>query len=428
MVALNQQVDNLEKSVEQIVNRLDDLGRGIDGDVHYGESGASASFYETVDSDSVNVADLVKTARVNRGNTLPRGYKKRFGSFSEFLAEGMRGSDKFKSNYAACGEDLIKADIGLNTMTGEEGGMLVLPEFAPRIIEENYYNDLWNRIQRYTVGGNGMTFLKTRYNDRSDGKRGGGVRSHWRGEADSYTSSKPNFDDLSLKLKKLTVMVYITEEMLSDSSYVLEQYVSRMVREEFNFKTGLSVTRGNGSHQPLGYLNAPGTVTVAKEADQENNTIVAENVLNMYSRRRSTSSQSNGSGLVWTYNQNIEPQLNQMVLGGDNRLVYTPPGGLSGKPYATLMGLPMLPTEFNSPLGSRGDLALCDFDRIIGIEKGGINESMSPHVEFERDILAFKFSLRLDSRPVDDQPLKPFMSNGADYQSAFVVLADRKGG
>ena len=65
---------------------------------------------------------------------------------------------------------------------------------------------------------------------------------------------------------------------------------------------------------------------------------------------------------VWLINQDVEKQLHTMTVGTGSAatLAYLPPGGLSAKPYATLLGRPVLPVEWCHTLGTVGDIMLAD--------------------------------------------------------------------
>lgn len=392
---------------------------------------ATVSYFEQVNEPAYSPAQL-KSMQQNRLRHAIRvdelrqsGYASQFKSMADFLlavAEPERFDfhKRYQSTIDAL--DSARKSLGLNTYEGEHGASLVLPEFAPTIMERSADNDLWSRTDNYTVSGNSMTFPKWRETNRTNGNRAGGLMHFWRGEEQAYIKSSPAVDGTSLKVNKMTVLVYITEEMLADASYVLPQFVSKRVREEIAFGLGNSIVRGTGVGMPLGYLNAPATITVSKESGQTANTLVGANIIKMWARRDAAAGDAN---FAWYVNQEVEAALPTLELGttGNGQLVYMPAGGLSGSPYATLMGRPVIRTEFNSGLGTRGDIALVDLSRYITINKGGIVETASPHVEFLRDIIAYKFSIRVDGRPADDSPITPFQ--GTATQSAFVTLETR---
>ena len=44
----------------------------------------------------------------------------------------------------------------------------------------------------------------------------GGIQAFWTGEAEAITQSKPVLEDVTLRLKKLSCLVPVTEELMED--------------------------------------------------------------------------------------------------------------------------------------------------------------------------------------------------------------------
>lgn len=340
-----------------------------------------------------------------------------FGSFSDFCRAGFEGGHRFDTRY----QKHFAAVQGMSEGIGADGGYTVLPEFAGGIIDRVYSNDLWGRTDNYTVAGNNLTFLANAETSRANGSRHGGLRGYWLAEGGTFTSSKPTLREVSLKLVKLGVLVYLTEELISDSGVALQQYVARKAAEEFNFMIGDSLVNGTGVGQPKGILTAECLLSVAAEAGQLATTLQTENIVKMYSRFYAP----NMGSAVWLHNQDIGPELHLMTLGvGTGGVVtYMPPGGLSSSPYASLMGRPMVPTEFNATLGTQGDIILADLGQILSISKGGIAQAVSMHVQFLTDQLALRFVMRLNAQPWETAAITPY--KGSNTQSSFIVLDTR---
>ncbi len=409
-----------DERLDQLNDKLEKIGSSLSG-AHINRELGAVAYFEPTD-EVFTGAQLKSHVPERRMKRLPADYRERqFKSFGDFLRTGMKKEADFHAKYRKQAEAICKS-FGLNTYEGENGASLVLPEFSQEIIQREYGNDLFSRTNNFTVTGNTMVFPSVAGASRADGSRQGGVRGYWTGEEIAGTKSNPSFNTTQLRLKKLMIIVYATEELLEDNAYALEQWVGRAVRSEMDFMLGDAVFRGNGTTQPLGFLNAPGTVEVAAEGGQTADTIVTANILKMWSRRDASSQIGD---LVWLVNQECEPQLAQMVLGtgGNSALTYMPPGGLSSTPYATLQGRPVIATEFSSALGDKGDIALCDFSKMLSISKGGVNQAVSKEVEFLRDLTAYKFTIRVDARPQDSSAITPY--KGASTQSPFVVLAAR---
>lgn len=361
------------------------------------------------------------------------GYKPwgEFKNFSEFVREGLSNpkgvEDRLARHYdpitkTAKERGLVKAVQGMSESVGSDGGYTVMPEINTKIIDRVYGNNLWSRTDNYVVSGNSMTFMANAETSRANGSRHGGLRGYWVGEGADITKSKPTLREVSLKLVKLGVVVYLTDELIDDKGVALEQYVSRKVGEEFQFMIGDGLVNGTGVGQLLGMLNFPSLISQAAEAGQGADTILPENVVKMVSRFFAPNLPSS----LFLHNQDIQPQLDLMgvSVGTGGQLVYMPAGGLSSAPYGTLRGRPMQPTEFNSTLGDVGDLLLADMGQILTISKGGIMQAVSTHIEFLSDQTALRFTMRLNSSPWENAPITPYKGS-ANTQSNFVTLAAR---
>jgi HK97 family phage major capsid protein len=103
-----------------------------------------------------------------------------------------------------------------------------------------------------------------------------------------------------------------------------------------------------------------------------------------------------------------------------------PAGGLSGAPYATMFGRPVLAAEQCQALGTKGDIIFADLNNgYVLAEKGGIKSDMSIHVRFVNDESVFRFVLRVDGQPVRATPLTPYKGGASNSLSHFVTLDAR---
>ncbi len=113
-----------------------------------------------------------------------------------------------------------------------------------------------------------------------------------------------------------------------------------------------------------------------------------------------------------------------MAVGTGGVPVFMPAGGISGQPYNTLFGRPVIPIEQAATLGAAGDIIFADLaGGYILADKGGIKSDMSIHVGFTNDESTFRFVLRCDGQPVRATALTPY--KGSDTLSHFVVCAVR---
>ena len=103
--------------------------------------------------------------------------------------------------------------------------------------------------------------------------------------------------------------------------------------------------------------------------------------------------------------------------------MYMPPGGLSAAPYGTILGRPLIESEYAQTLGTVGDIMLLDFGQYQMIEKGGVEAASSIHVRFVYDETCFRFVYRVDGQCKWNAALTP--KNGSNDVSPFISLATR---
>lgn len=317
----------------------------------------------------------------------------------------------------------VKAPTGLSETVNSDGGFLVQTDFSTDLMKRTYeIGQVSSRVRMIPVStnANGLRIPGVDETSRAQGQRYGGVRVYWEKEANDITASQPKFRMIELHLKKLTGMTYLTEELIQDAA-ALQAFVQMVFPEEMNYVLEESLIRGTGAGEPQGFMTSGAVVQVDKEPDQDTGSIVYENIINMWARMWNRSRQN----AVWLINQDCEPQLHKMYIavGTGGVPVYMPPGGVSGVPYGTLMGKPVIPVEYCSTVGTVGDIILTDMSQMVGIDKGGIKQDQSIHVRFVQAETALRFLYRADAQPMWNAPLTP--ANGTNTQSPHIVLQTR---
>jgi len=241
-----------------------------------------------------------------------------------------------------------------------------------------------------------------------------GLQAFWSGELEQYTPSRLETAGDILKLQKVYVFAEASDELLEDAPRLTSR-LTQGAADAINFKLDEGIYSGNGAGKPEGILNSGALISVAKEGGQSADTIVAANVLNMYSR------QWNIRNSVWLANIDIFPQIAQMTIG--DQPMFQPPTGMAGAPFGTLMGRPILYNQQSEALGDVGDLVLADMKGYYGIKKsGGVNFAESMHLFFDRGAQAFRWTFRFNGQTFMSQPVTP---NKGNTKSHFVALAER---
>lgn len=303
---------------------------------------------------------------------------------------------------------------------GADGGFAVPPDFRTQIIQKVMGEDsLLSLTDQNPVSGNSLTFPA---DETTPWQSSGGIQAYWENEGGQKTQSKPQLTEKTVKANKVIALVPLTDELLEDAP-AMASYVNRKAPEKINFKVNDAIINGTGVGQPLGILNSAGTIVVPAESGQAADSVVFQNILSMWGRLTPAARRN----ARWIANPDIEQQLMGMSFPGTGTAVpvYLPPGGLSGAPYATLLGRPITVTEASPALGDAGDLILGDMSTYLSVVKsGGIRQDVSIHVWFDYDITAFRFVLRVGGQPWWNSEISPYHAGGQS-RGFFVALGAR---
>jgi len=354
----------------------------------------------------------------------PADHKGPFKSFGEQLMAIMKSTGPGKS----VDNRLIaiqNAASGSNETNPSEGGYLVQQDFSADLLKNVYETGiLAPRCRKINIGANSNSIKLNGIDEssRATGSRWGGVQGSWIAEAGSVTATKPKFRKIELILKKLMAVYYSTDELLQDAA-ASESILSQAFAEEIKFMVDDAIMNGDGSGKPMGILNAGCLVTQAAESGQAADTVLFENIVNMWSRLVASSR----ANAVWYINQEVEPQLFSMVLssGVAGVPVYLPANGISGQSFSTLFSRPVLPIEHCAKLGDVGDIVLADLDEYLLADKGGMQTASSIHIAFLTDETAFRAIYRVDGQPTRSAAITPYKATSGRTLSSFVTLAAR---
>jgi len=313
---------------------------------------------------------------------------------------------------------------GMSELVPADGGFFVQTDHVTELFKTTFAQTTYaSKCRRIPISANSnaLTMNAVDESSRVTGHRWGGVNGYWLEEAGLKEYSHPKFRQISLKLKKLAAVCALTDELLQDAS-ALNSIVSQAFAEEFSWLMDEAIGRGVGGGQPIGLQGHASVVTVAIEPGQLANTVLYENIVNMFSRMVSSSMPK----AEWYINQTVLPQLYTMALavGFGGVPVYMPAGMASASPYGTLMGKPVNVTEHASALSAVGDISFCDLSQYLIIEKGGIDQTSSIHVRFLNDETVLRFVIRIDGLPMWNAPLLAADGSGTTY-SPFITLAIR---
>lgn len=250
----------------------------------------------------------------------------------------------------------------------------------------------------------------------------GGVSATWTEEGGTLAETEAKFGRILLRAAKLASRCDVPNELLSDSIISFAAFIDSILPAAIAYFEDVAFLGGSGVGQPLGVMNSPALVSVAKETGQVADTIVWENIIKMYARMLPSSLGS----AVWVANIDTFPQLAQMSLAvGTGGSAIWLNNGVQGPPM-TILGRPMIFTEKMETLGGGGsgkDIALLDFNYYLIGDRMQMRAESSMHAQFTTDQTVFRIIERIDGRGWLQSALTP--RKGTNTLSPFVTLDER---
>lgn len=136
----------------------------------------------------------------------------------------------------------------LSTTPGSDGGYLVPEEFERQIIMALEEENVFRKIAKV---------IKTEH-DRKIPVSAEHSVAQWTDENGAYTESNPTFNQKELDAFKLTDLIRVSDELLQDSMFDIESYLSSEFARAFGIKEEEAFCVGNGTKKPTGLFTANG--------------------------------------------------------------------------------------------------------------------------------------------------------------------------
>ena len=166
-----------------------------------------------------------------------------------------RASDEYKKNFwnALRMKNPERSVINaLQEDTDTEGGYLVPEEYERTLIDGLHENNIFRELAKIVhTGGERKIPVVASHGTAS-----------WLDEEGAYTESDDSFGQITLGAYKLGTMIKVSEELLHDSVFDLESYISAEFSRRMGNAEEDAFLNGNGTGKPTGILNASGGAQV----------------------------------------------------------------------------------------------------------------------------------------------------------------------
>ena len=363
---------------------------------------------------SIKVRDL--------GEDDPKRGFRHAGDFAKAVMEACSPEHQFKVDDRL--KALTKAPSGASQNYDPSVGFLFPPGFIPGVGDTSEWSTeslLNSGVTNIPIdpSQNDITLTVRKDADRTAGI-GGGFFAYWKDEADALTNTQGKLRQLTLRPSELYAFSYATDKSLRNSPIALGQWLTSGMREAIDFKIGDTIVNGDGVGKPIGLLNSPSVISVAKETSQTATTINEVNLAKMWSRMPA----SFRNQAVWLMNQDCETQLDLMARAAYGVSATINPNIdtiLYDRGANTLKGRPIVYTEYCATLGTVGDIILWCPRKYYVATKAGQGPEMSIHLRFNYAESAFRYIFEIDGKSALDSALTPY--KGSTTTSPFVVLS-----
>ena len=311
-------------------------------------------------------------------------------------------------------DDRLAAPGNVHMEQGDAAGSYLVPaEFRQQIVNlvfDTGNDPIMDLIDPDPTASNRVVGL----GDETTPWGNSGIVAAWRSEGEQMQPSRMSLTPRETKLNELYAFVLATEELLEDAPRVatlLTNHAAAAIR----WKAADAFMYGDGIEKPLGWMNSPATIAVAKDAGQTAATITASNVARMWARMIMPSQAS------WLVNSDVMPTMMAMNDAGGRPLWF---GNYQESPGGVLLGRPVVFNEHSRSVGQNGDIQFVNPNGYEAFRKqNGVSFADSIHLYFDYNIRAFRWVFRIGGQPVLSKPVAP--ANGGNTKSHFVTLAER---
>lgn len=291
-----------------------------------------------------------------------------------------------------------------------DGGFLVPDEFrALMIMYDTEETLVWSRATVWPMNGEKLAFPKLMQNpdaESAEFDHFAGVSFEWTEEGGEKQETQPEFGLVEMIVHELAGYTEITNTLLDDSVITLINYITRIFRAAWYWRTDKEFIVGTGGKKPLGITNDPNTLMVNRQTASN---IEVQDVLNMEARLPSVFDATSvwfitKAGRASLRGQTVSASSKELVLFESHR-------DIAQGYQMSILGRPAVLADGKIPsVGNTGDLILGSWPwYYIGFRQDWALDS-SRHYRFRHNRTALRCSGRVDGQ--------------ASIPQAFVILTD----
>ena len=247
-----------------------------------------------------------------------------------------RAAEEYRTNFWNMMRSKAPMPAVVNALqigTDSEGGYLVPDEYERTLVEaleeENIFRQLAKVIQT-SSGDRKIPVVATK-----------GTAS-WIDEEGAFTESDDSFGQVSIGAYKLGTTIKVSEELLNDSVFDLESYISREFARRIGAREEEAFFTGDGSGNPLGILAATGGAETGVTAASAT-AVTADELMDLFYSLKSPYRRN----AVWVLNDSTIKAVRKLK-DGNGQYLWQPsltagtPDTILGRPVKTSAYMPAI--------------------------------------------------------------------------------------
>lgn len=186
-----------------------------------------------------------------------------------------RASDDYRKNFWNAMRSKVPMPNVTNALqvgTDSEGGYLVPDEYERTLVEALEEENIFRQMAKV---------IKTSSGDRKIPVVASKGTASWIDEEGAFPESDDSFGQVSIGAYKLGTMIKVSEELLNDSVFDLQSYISREFARRIGAKEEEAFFTGDGKGKPLGVLAATGGAETGVNAASAT-AVTADELMDLY--------------------------------------------------------------------------------------------------------------------------------------------------
>ena len=256
-----------------------DAKRGADGML----SEEDTATYDKMEQDVMNLGKEIERlerqaaidAELSKATSTPLTGKPGAKMGKDEKEKSGRASDEYRCSFWNAMRVKAPMPSVLNALqegTDSEGGYLVPDEFERTLVEALEEENVFRTLAHV---------IRTSSGDRKIPVAVSKGSASWVDEEGAYQESDDAFSQVSIGAYKLGTMIKVSEELLADSVFDLEAYISKEFARRIGSREEESFFNGDGKGKPLGILAAAGGAEVGVTAASAT-AITADEVIDLF--------------------------------------------------------------------------------------------------------------------------------------------------